>query len=297
MSAALPRPGDRRVAELRRYLERMRERYNRADLVGTDPLCVALAAPAGPEREISGLLAAWLASGRARSIIDSAQRLVDRLSNGGAEPLAEVVELPYEELLARIDGFRYRWVDAPALAATVAALGEQTRGHGSPVQALSGHDDGAASLMTAVAAFATRIEERSLAMLPADAASSARAVRWLLANPTRGGAAKRWMMWLRWFVRRDEVDPGGHEHLGAGRLVVPLDTHVFRLSRFLGLTDRRTAGGPAALEITEALSRVAPGDPLRYDFALSRIGILGHCPSRRRESVCSTCTLYEVCRA
>ncbi len=282
---------------LKRYLEGMRERYNRADLVGTDPLCVALAAPAGPQREISGLLAAWLASGRARSIIDSSHRLMGRLTGDGADALAEVVRLPYADLLARIEGFRYRWVDAPALAATIAALGEQVQGHGSPVSALAAHDNGSPTLMPAVSAFATSIEERSLALLPVDAEPSARAVRWLLANPSRGGAAKRWMMWLRWFVRRDEVDPGGHEHLGPERLVVPLDTHVFRLSRYLGLTERRTASGRTALRITEALARVAPGDPLRYDFAMSRIGILGHCPSRRQASVCSACTLYEVCRA
>ena len=124
-----------------------------------------------------------------------------------------------------------------------------------------------------------------------------RALRWLWSNPSRGGAAKRWMMWLRWFVRSDSIDPGGHEALGAHRLVMPLDVHVFRLVRYMKLTQYNTASSRAALDVTRSFRPNTPKDPLRYDFSLSRIGILGHCPGRKSASTCAGCALYVVCRA
>ena len=80
-------------------------------------------------------------------------------------------------------------------------------------------------------------------------------------------------------------------------LIIPLDTHVARISRFIGLSRRATPDGKMAVEITESLRRLEPADPLRYDFALSHLGILGDCPGVRRRSTCLGCPLYSVCRA
>jgi len=74
-------------------------------------------------------------------------------------------------------------------------------------------------------------------------------------------------------VRADAVDPGGWEGVDPSRLLVPLDTHMFRLCRSLGLTERKCANIGACLEVTAAFRRVSPGDPVKYDFALTRLGI------------------------
>ena len=155
------------------------------------------------------------------------------------------------------------------------------------------------NLVYAVQRFSGRLEETARASLLRMEASerSFGAVKWLLANPNRGGTAKRWMMWLRWFVRSDEIDFGGHANLGAHRLIVPLDTHVFRISRYLGLTRRRSPGFAAAMDVTAALQLLSPRDPLRYDFSMSRIGILGHCPAHVAKRICAPCALFPVCRA
>ncbi|HEX9011610.1 MAG TPA: DUF2400 family protein, partial [Holophagaceae bacterium] len=81
------------------------------------------------------------------------------------------------------------------------------------------------------------------------------------------------------------------------QLVIPLDTHVARVSRFIGLSARATPDGRMAREITEALRHLDPVDPLRYDFALSHLGILGDCPGVRRKATCAACPLYGICRA
>ncbi len=74
-------------------------------------------------------------------------------------------------------------------------------------------------------------------------------------------------------VRQDDVDPGGWTDVPRSHLIVPLDTHMFSLCRTLGFTTRKQADLIAALEITAAFRSIAPDDPVRYDFSLTRLGI------------------------
>jgi len=74
-------------------------------------------------------------------------------------------------------------------------------------------------------------------------------------------------------VRQDDVDPGGWENLPASKLIVPLDTHMHRICLLLKFTSRKQADLRTAIEITEAFRTISPDDPVRYDFALTRLGI------------------------
>ena len=78
-------------------------------------------------------------------------------------------------------------------------------------------------------------------------------------------------------IRRDAVDPGPWRGIPAAKLVVPLDTHLFRIGRSLGLTMRRQPDLATALDITRGFACIAPRDPVRYDFALTRLGIRPEC--------------------
>jgi uncharacterized protein (TIGR02757 family) len=95
----------------------------------------------------------------------------------------------------------------------------------------------------------------------------------LVPDPTSGGAAKRLHMFLRWMIRRDAVDPGLWRGFLSRQLLMPLDVHSFRQCRRLGLTRRRQPNLASVEEITRSLARLRPDDPVRYDFALSRLGI------------------------
>ncbi len=95
----------------------------------------------------------------------------------------------------------------------------------------------------------------------------------LLSSPADGSACKRLNLYLRWMVRSDKVDPGPWRRVPRSKLVVPLDTHMFRIARALGLTRRRQANLATAIEITRAFARHSPRDPVRYDFCLTRLGI------------------------
>lgn len=90
---------------------------------------------------------------------------------------------------------------------------------------------------------------------------------------TKGaGALKRWMMFLRWMVRHDNIDMGLWSEVNKADLIIPLDTHTFNVSKKLGLLNRKTYDLQAAIELTEVLRSFDESDPLKYDFALYRIG-------------------------
>ncbi len=117
----------------------------------------------------------------------------------------------------------------------------------------------------------------------------------LFPDPGKGSACKRHNMFLRWMVRGpDGVDLGLWSVPSPRELVVPLDTHMARLCRWMGLTARRAATYRAAEEVTDAFRAACPEDPVRYDYALTRIGILKACTAARRGR-CAACPLSPLC--
>jgi len=90
---------------------------------------------------------------------------------------------------------------------------------------------------------------------------------------TKGvGALKRWMMYLRWMVRKDNIDMGLWSGVNSADLIMPLDTHTYKTGLRLGLLKRKTYDLEAAIELTQSLKKFDKKDPLRYDFALYRLG-------------------------
>ena len=84
--------------------------------------------------------------------------------------------------------------------------------------------------------------------------------------------------------------------LPPSQLIVPLDVHIHKLARNLGLTQRRSAGWKAAEDVTRELARLDPEDPVKYDFSLCHLGMVQACPSRRDAVRCEGCGVKPVCR-
>jgi uncharacterized protein (TIGR02757 family) len=120
-------------------------------------------------------------------------------------------------------------------------------------------------------------------------------VWYFFARPSTGSACKRLNLFLRWMVRRDRVDPGGWTRIRPAELIVPLDTHTIRAGRCLRLTRRATPGWAMACEITDALRRCDPDDPVRYDFALCHLSMMGACGWRTSRGN-GQCPLCAYCR-
>ena len=267
----------------------MLAREDRAAGLAADPLSRVHRFADPADQQAAAWLCALLAYGRVASILGSLDDLFGRMPEG---PGAFLAEFELGAGRRRLDGFVHRWTRGADLARALAATRAVSERHGALQAALLAHDDpDSADLGPALNGFATELYDA------APAGERDRALRWLLPRFGGGSAAKRLCLFLRWMARpADGLDLGLWTGVDAARLLVPLDTHVFRISGYLGLTDRRAPDARAATEITAGLRLLDPEDPLRYDFALSHLGILGQCPSRPDPTLCAPCSLLPACR-
>ena len=95
----------------------------------------------------------------------------------------------------------------------------------------------------------------------------------MIPNPKNGGAMKRMNMFLRWMVRKSDVDLGIWKFIKPSELLIPLDVHVGRVSREMGLLNRKSNDFKAVIELTEHLKSFCPEDPIKYDFAMFAFGV------------------------
>lgn len=117
-----------------------------------------------------------------------------------------------------------------------------------------------------------------------------------LPSPVKGSTCKRFNMFLRWMVRSgDGVDFGIWNHVPPSKLIIPIDTHIARISRNISLTNRKSVDWKMAKEITENLKIFDPNDPVKYDFALCHMGISGECPTMPSIEKCKRCNLSDIC--
>lgn len=283
----LPR---RHAPLLRAKLEGLLRTYDAAFL-GSDPLGLVHPYPEDADREVAAFFAASLAFGKAAAIRGSLTRILGRL---GERPAGRLRGFEYGRDTGLFDGLCHRWAGPRSLAALSHLAGAALREAGSlGALFLEGYDPAAPDLLGALAAFRRRLLGLGSA-LPAKALGE---IGCLLPDPGGPSACKRLHLFLRWMVRpNDGLDLGLWKGPRPDQLLIPLDTHLARIGRLLGLTDRRTPGRKMAEEITASLRLLDPSDPVRYDFALSRLGILGRCPSRRDARLCAGCPLQDSCR-
>ena len=240
-------------------LEALYRRFNRRCFVQPDPLQFLYDYPSVRDREVAALVAASLAYGRVAQILKSVSMVLSVL---GPAPRDYLLECPHEELRSALSGFRHRFSPGEEMADLLRAVRRIIRETGSLEACFAqGLSIGDATVLPALTDFARSLRD------------AGGRDGFLVARPERGSACKRWHLFLRWMVRRDDVDPGGWTVVPASMLVVPLDTHMHRIGRGLGGTARKQADGKAALEVTGMFRAVAPEDPVRYDFSLTRLGI------------------------
>ena len=280
----------RRAAALKPVLDSLYESYEQTDLA--DPVHFVRRFDTPADREIAGFLAAGFAFGNVKSILQSLEALFGLM---GWRPADYVRRFSARRNGPALAPFVHRWTRGADVAALVLVLQEMLRRSGS-VEGffVEGDDPGAPDVGAALEAFSTRASAIDVA--GAYRGDRARVgVGYFFARPSRGGACKRLNLFLRWMVRRDRVDPGGWRAVSPARLVVPLDTHVIRVGRCLGLTRYRAPGWRMAQEITASLRRLDPADPTRYDFALCHLGMQDRCGfgEARRDA---HCPLRGLCR-
>ncbi|MFP4171575.1 MAG: TIGR02757 family protein [Candidatus Hydrogenedentota bacterium] len=243
----------------RRFLlEELYDCFNQRAYVEPDPLQMVLEYEDPSDREIVGLIAASLAFGNVKQILASIGRILPALGS----PAQYLAETAPRIISRRFRDFRHRYASGDDLARLLCGIQQVRAAYGALevcfVRALRASEN---DVVIALGDFTD-----ALRVDPAEP-------NFLLPHPSRGSACKRLHLYLRWMVRRDAVDPGGWEGVDPAVLMVPMDTHMHRLARRMGLSQRRQADARTVREVTEGFRQWAPEDPARYDFALTRLGI------------------------
>jgi len=260
------------------------DKYNRRELIRPDPLQFVYDYSNPADMEIAGLVSASLAYGRVEQIENCLRNLFGRM---GKSPFEFVVNFGDTDK-AKLRDFRHRFTAGDDISDLLVLLQRVLIQFGSIEKFfLRSYDSADENIVPALSRFCD-------SLLDMHSGPVSRGLAFLLAGPGRGGAAKRLNLFLRWMVRSDDVDAGLWRTVDKSKLIVPVDVHIARLCRILGFHNRNNVSLKTAVEITRNFAEITPADPVKYDFALSRIGILEGCTGRRRDD-CDACELLEWC--
>jgi len=244
----------------REVFDELYSRYNQREFVHPDPLEFLYGYEDMKDREIAGLVASSLAYGRVAQILNSAFFVLQKMQ---PSPSAFLRYASRESLFETFAGFKHRFTTGEDLASMLFDTKLVIERYGSLYECfLKGMVDDDDTVIPAVSAFVKEL-------------SGGRNIEYasLVPSPVKGSACKRLNLFLRWMARKDNVDPGGWDKVPASKLIVPLDTHMYSISLALKLTKRKQADMQTAFEITAAFKTISPDDPVKYDFALTRLGI------------------------
>ncbi|HKA37202.1 MAG TPA: TIGR02757 family protein [Thermoanaerobaculia bacterium] len=276
-------------------LERLYESYG-PETASTDPILFLGRYEAAEDLEVVGWIASAFAYGRVETIQANVARILAALGPRPAAALDRISD--FRELASdALGGFRHRFHGGDDAAVLLFAI-SRARLHAGSVRAffeaeLRPEDRDVGPLLSRAVAKIGEFDYRPVAgrrRLPPSSPA-----KFFFPDPASGSACKRWNMYLRWMVRRDRLDLGLWAGIPTDRLVIPTDTHIHLVSRRLRLTRRKTADWRTAREITDRLARIDPKDPVRYDYALCRLGILQICKPQRGLSRCAECPVREPC--
>jgi uncharacterized protein (TIGR02757 family) len=278
-------------AEFKSSLNRLYEGFNVPDSA-VDPIQIVRRYDRTEDREIVAFIAAGLAFGRVASVMASVEAISRVL---GESPSSFVRGFDPASHGGPLRSLVHRWTRGDDFVALLWVLRRLVEDSGSLEQSfVSGLATEALDVKAAIEAFSTRA--RAIDLRPAYGRVPRKpGVHYFFARPSTGAACKRLNLFLRWMVRRDAIDPGGWTSISPRQLVVPLDTHTIRVGRCLRLTRRATPGWQMASEITAGLRRFDPDDPVRYDFALCHLSMMGGCGFGARQGN-KGCPLREACR-
>jgi uncharacterized protein (TIGR02757 family) len=288
-----PQRGARAVASasLGPRLDALYRDFNHADAIA-DPVNLVRRFASPPDREVAGFCAAALAFGRVASVNGSIETVFGLM---GPSPAAFIRSFEPRIHGGAFSSFVHRWTRGPDIVALLWVLRQMLESSGSIEGFFAeGDDPSAPDIGPALTSFS----ERALALDLRAAygrVPQRPGVCYFFPRPAAGSACKRLNLFLRWMVRRDAVDHGVWTRIAPSRLVVPLDTHVIRLGQCLRLTRYRSAGWRMAADITASLRAIDPVDPVRFDFSICHVGMMGSCGFRMKQGD-TQCPLRGFCR-
>jgi uncharacterized protein (TIGR02757 family) len=212
--------------------------------------------------EITGLLASAYAYGS----VDQVNLYIDTiLKKIGNKPYEFTANFQKQKDKKFLKGLYYRFNTEDDLADLFYSMNRMLTKHSSLKNAfMSYYEPAQKNIVTALTGFTNELSNGN---------NQGRYFRYLVPNPANGSTCKRMNLFLRWMVRKDEIDFGLWNGIDAAKLIMPVDTHIARVSKKLRMVKRKSVDLKFAVELTARLKEFDPADPVKYDFALCHAGI------------------------
>ena len=246
--------------ELKDFLDEKVLQYNTLDFIDSDPVQIPHRFSTKEDIEIAGFLAATIAWGNRKMIINNANKMMNLIGNS---PYDFVMNFS-ENDLDNLDGFVHRTFNSDDLKFFVKSLRYIYQNHGGLEQVFAQHQS-SDSMQESISKFKQTFFE--IEHLPRTTKH--------ISDPLNNSAAKRINMFLRWMIRDDQqgVDLGIWKSIPTSILSCPLDVHSGNVARKLGILTRKQNDAKALKELDTKLREMDVNDPVKYDFALFGLGV------------------------
>lgn len=250
-------------SELIELLNDKAEHYNQPFFIKNDPISIPHLFSKKQDIEIAGFFAAVFAWGQRVTIINKCKELLQLMDNA---PYQFILEHE-EKDLKKLQHFNHRTFQAADLFYFIDFLQQHYSRNKSMENAFAGGiNNKDVTVENGLNRFRTYFFS-----FPHEKRTEKH-----IASPETGSSCKRLNMFLRWMVRSDDrgIDFGIWKNIAPSQLVCPLDVHVARVARSLGILERKQNDWQAAIELTEYLRTLDKHDPVKYDFALFGLGVM-----------------------
>lgn len=245
-------------------LEYYYERSHQLTFIEDDPISIPHLFSKKQDVEIMGFFASILAWGQRKTTINNCHKLIELMDNSPHDFILN----HQEKELKRMEGFVHRTFNSTDLLGLIAFFKNYYQENDSLESVFSN------SISTDSEHVGAGILNFHQEVMSKETTASR--TKKHIAKPFGSSTCKRLNMYLRWMVRKDErgVDFGIWDNITASQLLCPLDVHVERNARKLGLIERKQTDWKTAVELTQTLKKIDPIDPVRFDYALFGMGIL-----------------------
>lgn len=250
--------------ELKSYLNSCVKKFNKPSFIENDPISIPHQFSRKQDIEIMGFWVSMLAWGQRKTIINKANELIQLMDGAPYDFILNHEEKDRESFL----NFKHRTFQAIDTLYFLEFFQDFYKKNDSLESAFSNHlTPKSEDVETALKGF-----HEQFFSLP----DAPHRTRKHVSTPTRNSACKRLNMFLRWMVRKDKkgVDFGIWKKIKPSQLLIPLDVHVDRVARRLGLLERKQTDWKSVIELTNNLKKFDAKDPVKYDFALFGVGVL-----------------------
>jgi len=252
--------------EIKKLLDQKVRQYNKIDFIEKDPICIPHKFTKQQDIEIAAFFAAIFAWGNRTTIINKSKELLNRMDNS-----------PYDfciyhqaKDLKKIIGFVHRTFNDTDALYCIEFFKQHFQKQQSLETAFFTNQNNGGKIKSVEAAL-TNFQTYFMSFEDAPKRTKKH-----IASPASGSTCKRLNMFLRWMIRQDKqnVDFGIWKSIKPSDLIMPIDVHVARVSRSIGILKRPQTDWQAALELTNYCRSLDPKDPVKYDYALFSLGVI-----------------------